>query len=188
VIAFIVRHALCIAGFLALGIAQAQAPLDELHDFGVPPTMALRLEDHASPTPRNIPGARPIATAELRRLLQGPAESRPLLFDVLGGDGHATLPGAIWLPGAGRGQSLDDELQGRLAKALDLVTAGSRERMLVFFCSGLECWLSYNAALRAVRLGYSNVRWYRGGIQAWGAGGGALAEPRAVWQRPMTPD
>jgi PQQ-dependent catabolism-associated CXXCW motif protein len=188
VIAFIVRHALCIAGFLALGAAQAQAPFDEMHDFGVPPTTTLRLEDHASPTPRDIPGARPIGTAELRRLLQAPAETRPLLFDVLGGDGHATLPGTIWLPGAGRGQSLDDELQGRLAKALDFVTAGNRERMLVFFCSSLECWLSYNAALRAVRLGYGNVRWYRGGIQAWGAGGGTLTQPRAAWQRAPAQD
>ena len=52
---------------------------------------------------------------------------------------------------------------------------------LVFLCASARCWLSYNAALRAVRLGYADVRWYRGGIEAWGAGGGALAEPRLVW-------
>jgi rhodanese-related sulfurtransferase len=41
----------------------------------------------------------------------------------------------------------------------------------VFFCSGVRCWLSYNAALRAVRGGYANVYWYRGGIDAWRAAG-----------------
>ena len=42
----------------------------------------------------------------------------------------------------------------------------------------------YLELLRAARLGYSDVRWYRGGIQAWGTSGGALADPRIVWQRP----
>jgi 3-mercaptopyruvate sulfurtransferase SseA len=27
--------------------------------------------------------------------------------------------------------------------------------------------MSYNAALRAINLGYTNVLWYRGGIEAW---------------------
>ena len=170
---------------LVLGGAGAQAPAAESHDFGVPPASELRLADLSSPTPTQLPGARVIATPELRRLLQAPLEERPLLFDVLGGDdGHATLPGAIWLPGAGRGTSFDDEVQVRLEKLLAFAMRGSPERPLVFFCSSPRCWLSYNAALRAVRLGYRDVRWYRGGIEAWGASGGALAPPRVTWQRP----
>ncbi len=47
-----------------------------------------------------------------------------------------------------------------------------------------ECWVSYNAALRAINAGYTNVLWYRGGIEAWKAAGlptlapgrGALAQ------------
>jgi rhodanese-related sulfurtransferase len=31
--------------------------------------------------------------------------------------------------------------------------------------------MSYNAALRAINLGYRNVLWYRGGVEAWKAGG-----------------
>jgi rhodanese-related sulfurtransferase len=54
---------------------------------------------------------------------------------------------------------------------------------LIFFCFGPRCWLSYNAALRATRLGYTDVRWYRGGLEAWGAGGGALTELRTAWKR-----
>ena len=38
---------------------------------------------------------------------------------------------------------------------------------IVFFCLSAKCWLSHNAALRAIALGYENVHWYRGGIKAW---------------------
>jgi PQQ-dependent catabolism-associated CXXCW motif protein len=162
---------------------QPTPPVDEAQDFGVAPSAALRLVDHASPTPLEVPGARTISTAELRKFLQIAPENRPALFDALGEEPHASLPGAIWLPGAGRGTSFDDEIQARLAKTLAAVTAGDRARTLIFFCTGPHCWLSYNAALRAVRLGYPDVRWYRGGLEAWGAGGGALTELRTVWKR-----
>ena len=149
----------------------------------MPATAELRIEGHSSPTPLEIPGARIILTPELRRRLQAPLDERPLLFDVLGADNpHASLPGAIWLPGAGRGASFDDEVQAQLAKLLDFATNRNLAREMAFFCASPRCWLSYNAALRAARLGYRNVLWYRGGIEAWGAGGGALAEPKIVWQ------
>ena len=35
------------------------------------------------------------------------------------------------------------------------------------YCLSAECWLSYNATLRALRLGYLDALWYRGGIEAW---------------------
>jgi PQQ-dependent catabolism-associated CXXCW motif protein len=156
----------------------------ETRDYGVAPSAELRLSDYHAPTPLEIPGARAITTPELREALQAPLEARPLLFDVVGDDGHMTLPGSIWLPGAGHGSSFDDEIQAQLAKLLDFATRGNRARALVFFCVGPDCWLSYNAALRAARLGYSAVRWYRGGIEAWRADGGALTQPRIVWKRP----
>jgi len=174
--------------FLALVLAcrgaNAQSVTDEAQDFGVAPSAELKLGDHASATPLAIPGARRILTAELRQRLQVPVERRPLLFDVLT-EPHPSLPGAIWLPGAGYGTGFDDALQGRLARFLQFITAGDTSRELVFFCVGPSCWLSYNAALRAVRLGYPNVLWYRGGIEAWGAGGGALRTPRVAWERPQ---
>jgi PQQ-dependent catabolism-associated CXXCW motif protein len=161
----------------------AQAPVDEAQDFGVAPSTELKLIGHASATPLAVPGGRTIGTAELRRALQAPLEERPLVLDVLS-DPHPSLPGAIWLPGAGLGTGFDDAVQRRLATLLQFLTAGKADRELVFFCTGPRCWLSYNAALRAVRLGYTGVRWYRGGIEAWGESGGALREPRVAWQRP----
>lgn len=182
-IGWLVRCALIALAFMLCTTVGAQT-FDEARDAGVPPSAELRLDDHASATPLEIPGARVIATAELRTRLEAPLESRPLLFDVLGGDGHLTVPGAIWLPGAGRGASFEDEVQARLAKLLDFATRGVRGRQLVFFCSGPACWLSYNAALRAVRLGYGDVRWYRGGLEAWRAANAPLAPPSVRWKEP----
>jgi PQQ-dependent catabolism-associated CXXCW motif protein len=50
---------------------------------------------------------------------------------------------------------------------------------LVFFCVNSQCWLSYNASLRAAALGYTNVYWYRGGIESWRAAGLPLARVAA---------
>jgi rhodanese-related sulfurtransferase len=36
--------------------------------------------------------------------------------------------------------------------------------------------MSYNAALRAVNLGYTQVFWYRGGIEAWQLAGLQVAQ------------
>ena len=176
------RAAACLFVALAFSARVAAQAVDESRDFGVAPSAELRIEGHASPTPLEIPGAKVVTTLELRHLLQLPVEERPLVFDVLS-DEHATVPGAIWLPGAGLGKGFGDELQSRLGTFLSFLSAGKTDRMLVFLCTGPRCWLSYNAALRAVRLGYTNVRWYRGGIEAWGAGGGALRPPNVQWGR-----
>ena len=167
------------AALAACGLAQAGA--DEDADFGVPPTRELRLADHAAPTPREVPGARTVRTAELGAWLQRAAPLRPVLLDVLGGEGHDSIPGAVWLPGAGRGQGYDDATQALLARTLAALTGGEPRRALVFFCSGAQCWLSYNAALRAIVLGYREVHWYRGGIEAWVDADGSLEPMRARW-------
>jgi PQQ-dependent catabolism-associated CXXCW motif protein len=171
----------CIAAILLAANGHAVAAEDQ--DFGIAPARELRLRDYAAPTPLHVPGGRTLHTAELRALLARaalPAE-RPLLFDVVGGEGHDSLPGAIWLPGAGRGQSFDDPVQARLAIALEALTDRDRTRPMVFFCSGVQCWLSYNASLRAVALGYTEVCWYRGGIEAWIDAGGAVEPTRRQW-------
>ena len=167
---------------VGLAFAACAAQANEAEDHGIPPQSALRVADPHAPTPLTVPGGRTVTTPELRRRIQ--EAPRPILVDVLGGEGHRTLPGAVWLPGAGRGESFEDEVQPRLAAALEALTGGDRSRTLVFYCASPLCWLSYNTALRALRLGYTDVLWYRGGIQYWGASGGALEPPRMVWKKP----
>jgi PQQ-dependent catabolism-associated CXXCW motif protein len=171
----------------AAGICFAQSPIDpggESEDFGIPSSSAMRLQDFSSPTPREIPGGRTLRTMELRALLEGPEAERPLIFDVLGGSGHDSIPGAIWLADAGRGESFEDATQDRFARTLEFLLRDGKPRTLVFYCGGKNCWLSYNAALRAIRLGHADVGWYRGGLESWRAAGGALAPMRVGWQRP----
>ena len=58
-----------------------------------------------------------------------------------------------------------------------------KDKPLVFFCNGPECWKSYKASRAAVAAGYSKVYWFRGGIPEWrdkhmpvdGSAGAALA-------------
>ena len=169
----------------AVLLASGTALGGEDADFGVAPARELRLADHAAPTPRELPGASTIRTPQLKTWLERDASMRPLLFDVVGGAGHDSIPGAIWLPGAGRGASFEDPVQAQLARTLDTLTGHDRARPMVFLCASARCWLSYNAALRAVALGYREVYWYRGGIEAWIDAGGALAPARmANWSRP----
>jgi len=165
-------------------LAAASASANEDADFGIVPVAVLRQAELSAPTPRTLPGAKTLGTAELRERLRAPADPLLLLFDVLGGEQHDSLPGAIWLPGAGRGNGFDDAVQAQLARLLQAATKGDVGRAMVFFCQGTACWLSYNAALRAVALGYREVYWYRGGLEAWIAAGGALAPLRLSWRKP----
>ncbi|MCC6475039.1 MAG: sulfurtransferase [Burkholderiales bacterium] len=149
--------------------AAALAYADEERDWGVAPVLSLRQAPYSAPTPLRVPGARTVHTDELKRLLQGGAA--PLILDVAGGSDHLSLPGAIWLPDLGRGASFIDTIQARAAEQLASLTLGNRGRALVFLCVDPQCWLSYNASLRAISLGYTSVFWYRGGILAWRSAG-----------------
>ena len=77
------------------------------------------------------------------------------------------LPNAI--PGAWLSQPGDftDEVQQRGAAMLMQATQGRKNIPLVFYCQSPHCWMSYNAALRAINAGFSNVLWYRGGVESW---------------------
>jgi len=166
------RALACAVLFLAAGV-QAQPAAgeygyaDEQRDWGIAPTNRLRQEPYHGPTPLEIPGAQVLPTRQLLALLAGP--DKPILVDVLSEQGHVTLAGAVWLSGAGRGTNFLDPVQLALTQLLRQLAGGDKSRPLVFFCASAQCWLSYNAALRAVAAGYSRVYWYRGGIDAWTA-------------------
>ena len=148
----------------ALALAEEKSYGGEDRDWNIAPTTRLRTADYHGPTPRTIPGGRIVRTTELRSMLDG--GSPPYLIDVLGGQGHRTIRGAFWLRGAGAGDLSADESR-RFVNAVAKFAAGDKSRPLVFFCADRECWLSYNAALRAIAEGYTNIMWYRGGLAAW---------------------
>jgi PQQ-dependent catabolism-associated CXXCW motif protein len=167
--------ALACAMFALAGGVHAQQTVvadgyaDEARDWGVSPTNRLRQPPYHAPTPLTIPGAQVVHTRELQAILAG--ASPTVLIDVLSEEGHVTLAGAVWISGAGRGTNFMDPVQSALTQLLAKLSGGDKSRGLVFICASSQCWLSYNAALRAVAAGYANVYWYRGGIEAWGAAG-----------------
>jgi len=141
--------------------------LPEAKDFGIAPTERLHEGPMHAPTPTRIPGGLVITTGALKMLYE--RESALLVFDVLGGP--QMLPNAQNALPAGQAGSFTDQTQREFGNYLQQVTGGDKEKPLVFYCQSIECWMSYNAALRAVNLGYTQVFWYRGGIEAWQAAG-----------------
>ena len=93
---------------------------------------------------------------------------------------RANIPGSIWLPDTGYGE-LAPSMADYFAKGLEKASQGDRARMLVLYCLA-DCWMSWNAAKRALALGYSDVTWYPLGTDGWGAAGlplqDATPEPR----------
>lgn len=135
-------------------------------DFGVPPQPGPRPGDFNQPTPVSIPGANTIITRDLVKALKSAAP--PVLIDVLPERfGHNTLPDAIWLRSAGNNFGPKDAEATALLGDMLAKLVPSKKAMIVFFCESTQCWLSYNASLRAASLGYTNVHWYRGGLSAW---------------------
>jgi PQQ-dependent catabolism-associated CXXCW motif protein len=140
----------------------------EREDFGVPATRQLHNGEMHGPTPNTIPGGQVVTTKGLVELVQ----KQPVPFVLIDTLGNGEmLPEAIPLPWASTAGSFTDQTQQRLVQLLEQGTRGNKDVVLVFYCLSRECWMSYNAALRAINAGYTNVLWYRGGIEAWKAAG-----------------
>ncbi|HQZ31134.1 MAG TPA: rhodanese-like domain-containing protein [Arenimonas sp.] len=147
------------------GYGQPAPPTgQETQDVGVAPTAQLKSGSLHGPTPSAIPGGRLVTTPELAQLMRD-ASAQALVFDVLGGPQR--LPNAIPVVPASQAGNFQDSVQHEFGQYLQQATQGRKDRPMVFYCQGTQCWMSYNAALRAIALGYTKVLWYRGGIEAW---------------------
>ena len=145
-----------------------QLALIEKQDYGVPPESSLHSGPMHGPTPASIPGGQVITTKGLVELMQG-RQVPFVLLDILGGP--EVIPGAILAVAAHQPGHFEDETQRAFGEFLKQITGGDAEMPIVLYCQSSYCWMSYNASLRAIHLGYRNVLWYRGGIEAWKSGG-----------------
>ncbi len=85
----------------------------------------------------------------------------------------AMLPSALHFMSGGLAfadEKTDAAFDQRFRDMLNLAVP-DKATPVVFYCMGSQSWHSANAAMRALRAGYTNVLWYRGGIQAWQAAG-----------------
>jgi PQQ-dependent catabolism-associated CXXCW motif protein len=138
----------------------------ERQDMGVTPVDQLHSGQMHAPTPNQIPGGQVISTRGLIPLLQGAAGVPPIVLHV--NQAPQSLPSAIPAAWAAAPGDFNDATQAQLGQMLMQFSQGNRQRPIVTYCGGPQCWMSYNAALRAIRLGFTNVLWYRGGLEAWG--------------------
>ncbi len=137
--------------------------------------------DINAPTPATLRGGQVIHAARVSRLLETgnlvlvDVSNAPRRPDNLAPEApwlptiHKAIPGAIWLPGVGLGtvpDAVDAFFRARLAQA----TVGDFARPVVIYCHE-RCWLSWNAAKRAISYGYRNVSWFPEGIEGWRAKG-----------------
>jgi len=136
----------------------------ESMDWGVSPTSIAKKKPYHAPTPMSIPGARVISTMALQQLLR--ENKDVVVVDVLDSKTRKSIPGAVWLSGAGSADFYVAEKE-RFAAVMNKLTGGDKARPVVFLCISSECWLSYNASLHALDAGYKDVIWYRGGTNAW---------------------
>jgi PQQ-dependent catabolism-associated CXXCW motif protein len=162
-------RALAAAGLLALFCvaARGEAP---------PEPDSYRTEDYRAPVPRTLRGARVVTTAEAKAIWQRrdgvfvdvmPRPPRPDLppGTIWRDRPRQSIPGAVWLPDTGYG-TLAAPMEAWLGQSLERITGGDRAKLLVVFCLR-DCWMSWNAAKRALALGYSNVAWYPDGTDGW---------------------
>jgi rhodanese-related sulfurtransferase len=143
---------------------------DELTNFGVEPQSDLRRKGQlGSATPTTVPGAHVIRTGTLYDAVQSHAleGSRFLMVDTLADDHVRTISGAIRMPYAGTPGNFNDDSQRLLSKELKSMAKNNLGMPIVFFCEGALCWESYNACLRALKIGFTRIFWYRGGVFSW---------------------
>ena len=175
------RHlasALALALFAVTAFAQDAGFADELRDYGVSATKypRSRSSGYGTATPTEIPGAKVVTTKDLISMLAG--EPKPIVVAAYGA--KTTVAGGSVMDGAGEDRLLGLDKE-KFANALSGLTAGDKTKPIVFYCHGSKCWLSYNASLHAVDLGYSNVYWYRGGRDAWKAADQKFKTPAGSW-------
>ncbi len=195
-------RAFAIAQILILTLTPALAPSSAIAADAASPSPANNTAPVPEPTgfwtgpvnsavPATIAGGQVINSAQqLRSLLKRPetvivdVSNAPRRPDNLATGApwlplpHRAIPGSLWIPGAGLGDAspaVGDFFRKQLAAA----TNDDVSRRIVVYCHQ-TCWLSWNAAKRAIGYGYRHVYWYRDGIEGWKAAHlpTAVIEPR----------
>ncbi len=145
-----------------------------------------RMDEYRTPVPKTLKGARVIHVEEAETLH---AAKQALFIDVYPqapkppnlptgtvwrDPTHMTIDGARWLPNVGYG-TLSPEIESYFRTSLDRLSGGDKTKPLVFFCLK-NCWMSWNAAKRAMTYGYATVIWFPEGTDAWQEAGNDLVK------------
>lgn len=152
-----------------------------------PEPSGYRQNDYRAKVPATLTGAAVLTT---QQAFEAWRDKRGVFVDVLPRPPRPTgipanavwrdkprfdIPGSVWLPETGYGELAPAALL-YFENGLERATEKDKTRPLVFYCLA-DCWMSWNAAKRALALGYAKVSWYPEGADGWTAAGHPL-EPR----------
>lgn len=155
--------ALLFTAFISRAAAQVPIPDD------------YRMDHYRSPTPKALPGAAVVDLAQTQKLLADGA-AWPVFVEIVAraaepprdwliGAAKTVIPGSVWLPNVGKGAPEPDEIV-YFQTQLNRLRAERPGAGFLFYCY-VDCWVSWNAARRALRLGYGPVYWYPDGVDGW---------------------
>ncbi|MCP1200650.1 PQQ-dependent catabolism-associated CXXCW motif protein [Notoacmeibacter sp. MSK16QG-6] len=151
--------------------------------LATPPAMAgnepsdYREDEYRAPVPETLNGATVVSTQTAFELWQDgqvafidvmPRPPKPANLPegtIWREKPRLSIPDAIWLPNVGYGR-LADVMHAYFRAGLKKATAGNRDHPVLFFCLD-DCWMSWNAAKRALEYGYEQVYWYPKGTDGW---------------------
>jgi ABC-type phosphate/phosphonate transport system substrate-binding protein/rhodanese-related sulfurtransferase len=119
-------------------------------------------------TPRVLDGVKIVTAEEVIDLMKKGVPLYDTRVEEEYRDKH--IKGARWLPyneksakEVGFDASKDSFDVGRAAE--------SKNAPVIFACNGAECWKSYKSCVAAVKAGYTQIYWFRGGFPEWAAKG-----------------
>ena len=149
-----------------------------------------RTGDYRAPVPQTLRGARVVTTADAQMLWR---EKRGVFIDVMPRPPkppnlppdtiwrdrpRQNIPGSLWLADTGYGK-LAAATETYFRDGLKQASRGDRDALLVFYCQA-DCWMSWNAAKRAVDDGYRNVAWFPEGTDGWEQAGLPLVDAQPM--------
>jgi PQQ-dependent catabolism-associated CXXCW motif protein len=185
------RWALALAALLLGGVLRGASAEDGVASQASPPEPpAYRLDDYQAPTPATLTGARVVSTVEAHRLwetkgaifidaMPRPPKPKNLPAGTLWHDTpRFDIPASNWLVDVGYG-ALSDERDLYFRDHLKSLTGEDPGKPLLFYCKA-NCWMSWNAAKRAMAYGYTNVIWYPEGTEGWQKAGFDLVEAQPL--------
>jgi PQQ-dependent catabolism-associated CXXCW motif protein len=155
---------------------------------GIAEPAGYRMDEYKAPVPDTLAGATVVSTAEAEALWRNrqavfldvmPYTPKPanLPAGTIWRDKvRKDIPGSLWLANVGYG-ALPAETEAYFRQALSAATEGDKSRKILFYCM-TDCWMSWNAARRAVKWGYKSVLWYPPGADGWEKAGLPLEEKK----------
>jgi PQQ-dependent catabolism-associated CXXCW motif protein len=183
---FLIVAAILAAGFTAwVNASRAQTPDPVSADASVEEPADFRMDKYRTPVPKTLKGAAGVIDADAAKALkdQGavfidvyPRAPKPPNLPattVWREPAHRSIEGALWVPNVGYGL-IAPETQRYFDEQLVVLTKFRKAQPVVFFCLR-DCWMSWNAAKRAMEMGYTTVYWFPEGSDAWEDSGFPIA-------------